>query len=272
MKLEDPQAIKEALFRARIAYDDIAGYNTRRSKLLRNFWITQKTRVYSKREITYLFVENRQAPCLAMMIHGSPGNAMDWEKFLHHDHDFSVCAVDRPGYGPTPQQKPDLYKDTEVLGNLLGDLSSDIKAVLVGHSLGAGIASRLAADYPGSVEKLVLVGAALIPDKNPKSEALEKIKKFPYKLLNSRSIRHSADELVASPQFLGNLQQRLHEVTCPVTMIHAKNDDFVPVENVEYGRGHFTGSEDFQTVVLEKGGHYLNISRPDVILRAMSGG
>lgn len=271
MKPQDIDRLRASAALTHAFYSDLVGYNARRSAILKHFWITQKITTRGDREMTYLYVENRKATRPALFLHGAPGNAMDWEKFLFHPHDFSICALDRPGYGPTPQGRPDMERDIDMVGDVLGDLSSEQKVVLVGHSLGAGIAARLAADFPGSVERLVLVGASLVPEPESLQTEHEKFSRFPRKLFITRSIRHAGHELRQYDDFLRDLQPRLADIKCPVAMVHAKDDGFVPFENVAYGREHFTGTADFQAITTDKGGHYLNLKRPDLILKGMRG-
>jgi len=76
---------------------------------------------------------------------------------------FSVYAPDLIGFGRS--DKPKISYDMEVFDRfLLGFLNSiEVKrAVLVGNSLGGGIALYFALSHPDRVEKLVLVDPALI--------------------------------------------------------------------------------------------------------------
>jgi pimeloyl-ACP methyl ester carboxylesterase len=269
MKKEHRRSLEAVLFYIHTIYSDLIGFNARRNALLRQFWVTQKTIARKEREMSYLQVENRESLAPALMIHGSPGNAMDWEKFLHKPDLFSIWAVDRPGYGPTPQKKPDLESDIEMLGDLLGNIHTEKKPILVGHSLGAGLAARLAIEYQDNVAGLILVSPALDPEDKGTQNLFVGIFQFICGLLFSRSIRHSGKELDQYKKFLRNLSERCSEITCPVYMIHSRDDRFVDAKNLDYGKNLFVGSSDVKAIILDKGGHFLNKRRPDVINKAM---
>ena len=76
-------------------------------------------------------------------------------------NDYHVIAPDLPGFGlsglPSGRYSPTNY--ARVLNWLLNE--RDIRpAAVFGHSMGAAVALRFAADYPRAVERLILVNAA----------------------------------------------------------------------------------------------------------------
>jgi pimeloyl-ACP methyl ester carboxylesterase len=94
-----------------------------------------------------------------MLVHGYGGAASNWTlvapRLLER---YRVIVPDLPGHGgssalPAPPETVDPY--AERLAALLGE-----PAVIVGHSLGAVVALRLAVRHPELVRGLVLAGAA----------------------------------------------------------------------------------------------------------------
>ncbi|MFH7319079.1 alpha/beta fold hydrolase [Desulfurivibrio sp. D14AmB] len=75
--------------------------------------------------------------------------------------DYHVLAVDLPGFGRSDKLNR-LYSPKEYAAYLrwLVDRFSTEPVVLVGHSLGGGVALRFAADYPRQVQRLVLIDVA----------------------------------------------------------------------------------------------------------------
>ncbi len=253
----------------RTYYDDLGGAGVRRGRMISHFWCSQKMLVREHRELTYLYTETRHSRRPLIFIHGSPGDGSEWEKFLHYPHEYSICAIDRPGFGMTYQEKPNLEMDMVYLSDLMGILSVDAKPILVGHSLGAGIAARLAADFPGSIAGLVLVGGSL----NPVLEKVRPVQKiFAHPALSwilTRSIRHSNDELMQYGDFLKNLKPRLRNIICSVSVVHAKDDRLVPFENVDYIVEQMTNAKEMHVMPLAHGGHFLNYTQPTAILKAV---
>jgi pimeloyl-ACP methyl ester carboxylesterase len=97
-----------------------------------------------------------------VLVHGLGGSIENWVNNIdalaqHH----RVYAMDLVGFGRA--EKTPLTHDLNVLGEFIDDFmktQSVEKASLVGNSLGGGLVLRFAIDYPGKVEKLVLVDNA----------------------------------------------------------------------------------------------------------------
>jgi len=97
-----------------------------------------------------------------ILVHGLGGSIENWVHNIdalaqHH----RVYAMDLVGFGRA--EKTLLTHDLNVLGKFIDDFmktQSVEKASLVGNSLGGGLVLRFAIDFPGKVEKLVLVDNA----------------------------------------------------------------------------------------------------------------
>ncbi len=94
-----------------------------------------------------------------VLVHGQPGSAASWAPLtgrLAPRH--RVLVPDRPGYGRTTLRPGGLAYNASVLAAELVRRRA-APAVVVGHSLGGGIAALLAASTPDVVSALVLVGS-----------------------------------------------------------------------------------------------------------------
>jgi len=97
-----------------------------------------------------------------VLVHGLGGSIENWVHNIdalaqHH----SVYAMDLVGFGRA--EKTPLTHDLNVLVKFINDFmktQSIEKASLVGNSLGGGLVLRFAIEFPGKVEKLVLVDNA----------------------------------------------------------------------------------------------------------------
>ena len=99
---------------------------------------------------------------LVVFIHGTPGSWRGFGQYLADDslrNRAQLIAVDRPGFGRSGHTHlvTSLREQADLLAQLLQRDFSGRRAILVGHSLGASIAARLAIDHPDLVEGLVLV-------------------------------------------------------------------------------------------------------------------
>jgi pimeloyl-ACP methyl ester carboxylesterase len=78
-----------------------------------------------------------------------------------------VIALDLPGFGESDRPPPSGYGyDAPAFADTVAEVLEVLgvgRAALLGHSMGGGVALRLAARWPERVERLVLVSAAVYP-------------------------------------------------------------------------------------------------------------
>jgi 2-succinyl-6-hydroxy-2,4-cyclohexadiene-1-carboxylate synthase len=124
--------------------------------------IYRETASLSKAELFYY--DTKEEKPVMICLHGMYGRAETWSDFIGHYADkYRVIALDLRGHGRS--SKPDGYYTYEEMGEDVRELMERLgisQAILVGHSMGAGIAGYLAAAYPNKVQ------AAAILDKTAK--------------------------------------------------------------------------------------------------------
>lgn len=100
---------------------------------------------------------------LVLFVHGQPGNGRNWWPVAEVlSPEFHLVAPDRPGWGAHPRPATDLRGNALALARVLEDrelLGEGERAVVVGHSLGGGVALELAFRRPDLVGALVLVSS-----------------------------------------------------------------------------------------------------------------
>ncbi len=108
------------------------------------------------------YVDEGEGEQTILLIHGLGSYLPAWKKNIEDlKTDFRVIAVDLPGYGKSTKN-PHSGKMTFYAGvvkDFLAHLGIE-KAVIGGHSMGGQIAMTAALQYPGIVEKLILVDPA----------------------------------------------------------------------------------------------------------------
>jgi lipase len=123
----------------------------------------------------------RRADSVVVAVHGITASHMAWSGVTRHlvaDSGICVLAPDLRGRGRS-SQLPGPYGIPTHVADLLAilDREGGPRVVLAGHSMGAYVAARLAAEHPELVSNLVLIDGGLpIPvpsDMNP-DEALAK--------------------------------------------------------------------------------------------------
>ena len=123
------------------------------------------------RRVHVLDVPGNPALLPVVFIHGSSGNLRDQAGAfrdavarLPHARRFRSIYVDRPGCGYTERRASDAtpIAQAATVRALLDRLGIE-RAVLCGHSFGAGVAVTTAAEHPGRVASLALLAPAAYP-------------------------------------------------------------------------------------------------------------
>ncbi len=100
-----------------------------------------------------------------VFIHGFGGSTYSWRMNLQFlGTGFRAYALDLPGFGYSQRTSTPLYNrsaQARVVRTFLHNLGENQRAVIVGSSLGAGVALRYAIDFPEQTRGLILVAPAL---------------------------------------------------------------------------------------------------------------
>ena len=109
-----------------------------------------------------LHVVERGAGRPVILVHGFAGNTFSWRFLLESPPPgYRFIAVDLPGWGFSDRGRALDYSHeahARRLAALMDQLGLE-RATVAGHSMGGGIAQRLAVSFPERVERLVLVGS-----------------------------------------------------------------------------------------------------------------
>jgi len=212
---------------------------------------------------------------------------------------FSVYAPDLIGFGRS--DKPKISYDMEVFDRfLLGFLNSiEVKrTVLIGNSLGGGIALYFALSHPDRVEKLVLVDPALIGrdvswglrmlsipllgrlligkgSKEDLHRALSSSFYDPkfltddwieeaYRISKLPGVKHPFLSVIRNGINLGGIKgryvlaNRLHELSMPVLIVWGKEDRIIPVK---YAYAAYYRIRNARMIIFGRCGHAPQIER-----------
>jgi pimeloyl-ACP methyl ester carboxylesterase len=151
-------------------------------------------------------------------------------------------------------------------------------AFVVGHSLGALIAMRLAADSTRGVQGVVLTSSFFPPALNGRSAAATVRDYAGHRVAFLRELR-SPDRIPASGDgsmrglgylvrtaaLRGRLRATATAIDSAVLVVHAADDHFVPLD-FAFAGARYPG---WPIVVLDGGGHYPHIRRPTEWLAAV---
>jgi len=102
------------------------------------------------------------APVRVLALHGWLDNAASFAPLAPHLDGIDLVALDLPGHGASAHRAPGYdYAFVDWIHDVLDALDALgwERAVLLGHSMGGGIASLVAAAVPARVERLALIEA-----------------------------------------------------------------------------------------------------------------
>lgn len=252
--------------------------------------LVKKYQMADKSGIEYL--EKKGEGQVFLLLHGISSGAYSWIKQLQdHSIPHRLIAWNAPGYGgskclDTTQPMGDDYAD-KILA-FINELDLD-HFILVGHSLGAMMASAFAAKYPERVSRLVLVCAAqgyMHETSEMKLEIYERRPKLLKKLGNIGMANERGPYLLGNPSeenmkivqevsqrltlqgftnasyllAYDQIDQSLPKVTCPVDLYYGSKDGITPP------KGMYELQEKFDKIKLYEvpnAGHLAYIDEPE---------
>lgn len=227
------------------------------------------------RTIHMVLISSADSLPLTIMVHGSPGGAAGYLKYLS-DTTLSkvtrMVALDRPGFGFTSGfgvPEPSQEAQAAAVKSIADHLAPGRKVWLMGHSLGAPVIARFAMDYPELTAGLVIVAGAIDPTQEEHPWWQKVVDAPPVRWLVPKPVWTSNAEIMPLEKELEKMLPLWHRITCPVRVVHAENDHLVPIANVDFARRVLTNSVDLTFEILPKGNHFILWTRDEIIRSAL---
>ena len=213
-----------------------------------------------------------------LIIHGAPGawygsrNIMDDTSLNRR---FQIISVDRPGYDKSTfkgKRKAVTSIGTQaiVIHEALRLNRSHRKGIIVGSSYGGPIAIKMAIDNPGEFYHIVLLAAAIDPDKEKFWWFHKYIRKGPVKWLLPRFMRNATDEKFAHTGELRKLIAEWNKLSVPVTVIQGDADHIVDPANLTFAK-KLLERKQAQFIFLHGVDHLIRWQRPEIVRSVLLG-
>lgn len=205
---------------------------------------------------------------IIFFIHGSPGSAMDFKRYLKSEElneASNLMTYDRVGYGQfdTGQVLNSLEEEVELLHELLSGIDTK-KVILAGYSYGGTVAMASVRNY----KKKIALAAAVRGDLEPMFWAI-KLYQWPLtRPLVPKVFRGATIEKLRHVHELGAYSDQWDKSRSKVLSIHGKEDFIVPFENSVYLDSLFN-DDRFSLIALEEGNHSLIWTDFNIIKEAL---
>jgi pimeloyl-ACP methyl ester carboxylesterase len=224
-----------------------------------------------------------------LMIHGAGQSSLTWEyqvDVLKNRPGANLIIPDLPGHGKSEGSGCKTIEEyTEFIKDLAHTLGLD-RLILVGHSMGGGIAQVFTIDYPEMVDACVLVGTGA--KLRVAKETLESVKsnyETFCRVAPTRSFTHSSPEelkrkfiegLLKTPQSISHrdllicdefdIMKEVEKIRVPTLIISATEDILTPVKYGEYLNLKIRNSK---LHVIRGAGHFMMQESPDEFNRIL---
>lgn len=224
-----------------------------------------------------------------LMIHGAGQSSLTWEyqvDVLKNRPGANLIIPDLPGHGKSEGSGCKTIEEyTEFIKDLAHTLGLD-RLILVGHSMGGGIAQVFTIDYPEMVDACVLVGTGA--KLRVAKETLESVKsnyETFCRVAPTRSFTHSSPEelkrkfiegLLRTPQSISHqdllicdefdIMKEVEKIRVPTLIISATEDILTPVKYGEYLNLKIRNSK---LHVIRGAGHFMMQESPDEFNRIL---
>lgn len=197
------------------------------------------------------------------------------------ERDFQIYALDLPGFGKTPIEKPMALKDyADFVYEFLKNNKIE-RPIIIGHSFGGAVATKMALLYPNKISKLVLVCASAI--RQPRRKMIfikkvadilkpllpEKTRKFILKILGYDKTDYAQIESSKLKETFKNvisedLSLYFSLVKMPALIIWGENDAITPLAEGELIAKSISGAK---LEVIKNAGHFAFLEKPEEFIK-----
>ncbi len=228
-------------------------------------------------------LQHQSSKAVIVLLHESLGSVALWKQFpqaLANATGRQVIAYDRLGFGRSSQRFDFLPADfvwAEAQGAfaaLVEALDLD-KFIVLGHSVGGGMALSIAANYQteclavvsmsaqAKVEQLTLDGIEAAKENFKDQKLFQRLAKYHGE--KTKWVLNAWTETWLAPHFATwDLSEVLKQVNCPVQVIHGKVDEYATQAQPEQIAAQVQGVVEL--CILEDCGHFPHQEKPAEVI------
>lgn len=222
--------------------------------------------------VHYIQTGQKDSPTL-FFIHGSPGS---WDAYKEYLKDtlllkkYRMIAIDRPGFGFSDfGSAENLQVQSKIIYDFIEKVANNKPIILVGHSMGGPVVTKLAENHPKKFQHLVIISGSV----DPKAENPELwrpfIMKKPIRYLIPGAMRPSNDELWWLKEDLQTMKSNLKNIVSNVVIIHGTKDRLVPYSNMSFMQKEFINAKKVDTLSIKNADHFIPWTHYNIIRDAL---
>jgi len=234
-------------------------------------------------KLHYAFAGDVEKPGI-LFIHGTPGSWSAFDLYLNEpslQHDYFMVSIDRIGWGGSSFEEPDVIEKNSRKPNSFSVQAESISAVmqrypnkkwlLLGHSLGASIAPKVAL-INDKVKSLLLLAGSL----EPKLGKPRWFNRFGNTLLIHwllpKPLKYSNDEIMVLRDELKMLETELEKqkLDVDVVVMQGMKDKLVSPKNSKYIMQTWpTSFNSVREIELADANHFLPWQQTELVIKAI---
>jgi len=213
-----------------------------------------------------------------LFIHGTPGGWQAFEGYLESkrlQQDFFMVSVDRMGWGQSTLDPKLIDGNFELQAQTIKAILEQYpekKWTLLGHSLGASIAPKVALAAPKSVDSLLLLAGSLSPKLGKPRWYNWAASTWAVSSLIGSSMKYSNREIMGLRKQLKLMDTEIKEAALDTDLliIQGKKDKLVSPKNPAYVTDQWrTNFNSIDIIELSDEGHFLPWRQVPLVLQSM---
>ena len=201
-----------------------------------------------------------------LFIHGTPGGWGAFEGYLESkqlQQDFFMVSVDRLGWGKSILERKLINGDFTLQAqaiNAILEQYPEKKWTLLGHSLGASIAPKIALEAPASVDSLLLLAGSLAPKLGKPRWYNWAASTWLVSSLIGDTMKYSNREIMGLRKQLKLMDSEIKasKLDVDLLIIQGKKDKLVSPKNPAYAEKQWKQNfNSIEVIELDEEGHFL---------------
>ena len=201
---------------------------------------------------------------ILIFVHGSPGSAMDFKRYLADldlNENANLITYDRVGYGLDAKEEVlnDLEMELKVLRQII-PVKNRKKVILIGYSYGGTIVAASGENYKSKI----LLAPAIKGEFEPGFWIMNLYNWNLTRYFVPNVFQNAAKEKIKHLTELPLYENKWNISDSPVTVIHGDKDRVVPYKNSLFLQNKFD-KDQFELITIPGGNHGLLWNRFDLI-------